>query len=309
MIAAITMNVSVDRRYVVENARMGAVNRVKECSATAGGKGLNVTRIINALGEEVVAGGIVGGNLGNFVCQQLDAQRIGHRFTHAAGETRCCINICDGATGDQTEYLEPGLTVSPDEEAAFLRDYRELCARCSVITLSGSLPRGLEKDTYAKLIRVAAEAGRPVLLDASGDALAQGIAANPYYIKPNEDEIGTLYPCDTGKIEEVAAGAMKLVEGGVQRAVVSMGREGALLACSEGVFLGKPPVIKAVNTVGCGDAMTAAFAIAAEKKMPPADAMKYAVAVSAASALHPLTGGVNPKKVHELWPQVTVRRM
>lgn len=304
MIAAITMNVSVDRKYVVENSQVGAVNRVKECIATAGGKGLNVTRIIHAMGEKVIAGGIVGGNLGRYVCDQLEKQNIHHQFTHAQGETRCCINICDTLTGIQTEYLEPGMVVTETEMQDFLNDYRELCESCDVLTMSGSLPKGLATDTYAKLIALAKAYGRPVLLDTSGEALIQGIQAKPYFIKPNESEVNGLYPCNINVMDEVAQGAKKLVENGIDRVVVSMGKQGALLACKEGVFRGKPPAIKAVNTVGCGDSMTAAFAIAAEKNMTPVESMRYAIAVSAASALHPETGGVRLEDFKSIYPNV-----
>ena len=142
MISCFTLNLSIDRRYVVENARLGTVNRVKECHATAGGKGLNVARTVHVLGEDVVAAGIAGGDLGNFIEHALDKEGIRHRFTRVAGESRCCINICDTATGAQTEYLEPGQLVTPDEYQAFLKDFDELCAKSDIITMSGSLPRG-----------------------------------------------------------------------------------------------------------------------------------------------------------------------
>ena len=309
MIAAFTLNVSVDRRYVVENSRMNAVNRVKECTATAGGKGLNVARVIHALGEKVIAGGIAGGNLGRYVTSELDREGIQHHFTMAAGESRCCINIIDTLTGTQTEYLEPGLTVSPEEKALFVQDFDELCAQSSVITISGSLPRGLDTNTYAELIERARKAGRPVLLDASGAALMAGIKSNPYYIKPNEDEIVQLTDCDINNDEQLAEAALRLHRGGIDRVVVSMGKRGAMMACSEGVVRGEPPVIKALNTVGCGDSMTAAFAVAAEKGMIAEEAMRYAVAVSAASAMNPGTGGLNKADFEAVLPGVKVFRL
>ncbi|MBQ2335926.1 MAG: tagatose-6-phosphate kinase, partial [Victivallales bacterium] len=182
MITCFTLNLSIDRRYVVENARMGAVNRVKECAATAGGKGLNVTRSVHVLGEDVVAAGIAGGDLGNFIEHALDKEGIRHHFTRVAGESRCCINIFDTATGTQTEYLEPGQQVTEDEYNAFLKDFDELCAKSDVITMSGSLPKGLPIDTYATLVKRVPN--KRVFLDVSGAALVNALPARPFYIKP-----------------------------------------------------------------------------------------------------------------------------
>ncbi|MBR4081212.1 MAG: 1-phosphofructokinase [Clostridia bacterium] len=306
MIAAFTMNVSIDRRYVVANARQGAVNRVQECTYTAGGKGLNVARVLHTLGQDVIAGGIAGGDAGRYILRRLDGEGIAHRFTQAEGESRSCINILDQATGTQTEYLEPGSPVSEAEYAAFLTDFDALCRECKVITMSGSLPKGMDSKVYAQLIRRAADAGCKVLLDTSGASLANALDACPYYIKPNEDEIKGLVGCDADNEEQVAKAAKELHARGIANVVVSMGSRGAMLVCSEGVFRGVPPKIQAANTVGCGDSMTAAFAAATEKGMAPADALRYAVAVSAASAMSEGTGSVDVATFEELLPQVNV---
>ena len=309
MIAAFTLNVSIDRRYLVENGSLNQVNRVKECTATAGGKGLNVARVIHVLGEEVVAGGIAGGHLGEFVISELDREGIPHHFTRAAGESRCCINIKDTKTGAQTEYLEPGLTVTSEESEAFMKDFEGLAGCSDVITLSGSLPKGLPADFYARLIRRAKTMGRPVLLDASGASLTAGIAAAPAYIKPNEDEIAAL--TNTGIEDEAALSKamMDLHRAGIDRVVLSMGSRGAMIACGEGLFKGRPPKIQAVNTVGCGDSMTAAFAVALQRKMNAEESLRFAIGVSAASALNPGTGGLEMKDFEAVLPNVTVEKL
>ena len=309
MIAAFTLNVSIDRRYVVQNSAMNKVNRVQECVYTAGGKGLNVARVIHVLGEPVIAGGIAGGDAGRYILRRLDEEGIAHHFTQVQGESRSCINICDTVTGTQTEYLEPGSPVSEEEQERFLQDYDELLAKCSVLTISGSMPKGMPADTYAKLIERARKAGKPVLLDTSGAALTASIASCPYYIKPNEDEIGTLTDCGVDNEQLLAEAAMKLHKGGIDRVVVSMGSRGALMACSEGVFRGQPPAIKAVNTVGCGDSMTAAFAVAAERGLSAEEALRLAVGVSCASALNAGTGGFCQADYDAVAPGVQVWRV
>ena len=303
------MNVSIDRRYVVANARQGAVNRVAECTYTAGGKGLNVARVLHTLDQDVIAGGIAGGDAGRYILRRLDEEGIAHRFTQAAGESRSCINILDQATGSQTEYLEPGSPVSAEEYEAFLKDFDALASQCKVLTMSGSLPKGMDSHVYAQLIKRASAAGCKVLLDTSGASLANALDSCPYYIKPNEDEISALVGCDAANEEQVAQAAKQLHARGIANVVVSMGSRGAMLVCDQGVFRGVPPKIQAVNTVGCGDSMTAAFAVAADQEMSPAEAMRYAVAVSAASAMSEGTGSLDVKVFNELLPLVQVYQL
>ncbi len=306
MIAAFTLNVSLDRRYVVSNNCPNAVNRVQECTYSAGGKGLNVARVLHTLGKDVLAGGIVGGDSGRYILHRLDEEGIPYHFTPASGETRSCINILDLATGKQTEYLEPGMFVSPEEYELFLKDFDDIASRCKVITLSGSLPKGLGADTYADLVRRGQALGCHVLLDTSGAALTAAIDSKPYYIKPNEDEIKALLGCDVEDEQKLAEAALQLHKKGIANVVVSMGSRGALLACEEGLFRAVPPTLQTVNTVGCGDSMTAAFASATEQQLSPAEALRYAVAVSAASALSPATGGLELSDFQNINEQVQV---
>lgn len=306
MIAAFTLNVSIDRRYVVAVNRPGAVNRVQQCTYSAGGKGLNVARVLHTLHEPVLAGGIVGGDAGNYIIRRLQEEGIAQQFTSAAGESRTCINILDAATGTQTEYLEPGMQVSPEEYADFLKAFDDILTKASVISLSGSLPKGLSPETYGDLITRARAAGVRVLLDASGEALRAALDKKPYYVKPNEDELSALLGIDPNDEAQVIAAAKQLHQQGIANVVVSMGSRGALLVCDQGVLRGYPPKLQVVNTVGCGDAMTAAFAAATLHDMSPADALRHMIAVSAASALSPGTGEVSPEDVQQLYPQVRI---
>ena len=303
------MNVSIDRRYVVKEARQGAVNRVQECTYTAGGKGLNVSRVLHTLGQEVIAGGIAGGDAGRYILRRLHGEGIAHRFTQAAGESRSCINIYDTATGLETQYLEPGAPVSEEEQKRFFEDFERVLERVSVLTVSGSLPKGMPSGSYAKMIDMAKAKGKRLLLDASGEALVKAVPHAPYYIKPNEDEISALTSAPIDNETLLAEAAMELHKGGIEQVVVSMGGAGALLACSEGVFRGVPPKITPVNTVGCGDSMTAAFAVAAERGLSAEEALRLAVGVSCASALSPITGGLEKADLELVAPKVQVCRI
>ena len=140
MITTVTMNAALDKAYFMEKAiENGTVMRVSRCHTTAGGKGLNVARAIAICGGQVQATGLVGGFNGQYLESLLDQDKIPHQFGHVAGETRSCINILDPGYGS-TEYLEPGFTVSPEEEQEFMERFPDIIRDSDVVTISGRLP-------------------------------------------------------------------------------------------------------------------------------------------------------------------------
>lgn len=192
MITTITLNVSVDKAYhIKETVESGKVIRVLKCNMTAGGKGLNVSRVVKICGEDVLATGFVGGHTGALVEDLLKKDEIKSRFVHTDSETRNCINILD-QNNISTEFLEPGALVSENEIDLFLQEYNKILDKSNVITISGSAPQGLEKNIYQILIDMAKKKNKKVILDASGDLLKEGIKACPTMIKPNSEEMENL---------------------------------------------------------------------------------------------------------------------
>ena len=182
MILTVTMNPSIDTRYSVDHLVIDDVNRVTPAK-TAGGKGLNVSRVLVQLGDDVVATGLLGGHSGAYLGELMDADGITHRFTPIAGESRTCIALLHD--GNQTEFLESGPTVSAEELEAFVGNYADLVSKASCVTLSGSLPKGVPADTYARLVAIAAAAGVPVLLDTSELDFAHSVEALVGLIEEN----------------------------------------------------------------------------------------------------------------------------
>ncbi len=309
MILTVTLNTSIDKLYLMDGIRPETVMRVKEVHNTAGGKGLNVSRVAAKLGEKVTAAGFVGGFNGRYLESLVDSPLIRCAFTHVEAETRSCINCWDLSDGKSTEYLEPGAPVSPGEVARFLEDFDRELPVADVVTVSGSIPEGTPEDIYRDLIRRCRKAGVPVLVDTSGRLLVSAVDEKPSLIKPNEDEILQLLGRPVSGPEEAARALMELHEGGIPYAVLSLGGEGAMLACSEGVFHGKPPEIVPRNTVGCGDSMTAGFAVGFARFLPVTESFRMALAVSAASALSLFTGDFDPAEYERLLPEITVRRI
>lgn len=308
MITTITLNVAVDKAYVIGKLEDHTVMRVKKCTNTAGGKGLNVTKVVHLCGEDVQATGFVGGFNGSYVESMLEKQGIASKFVHVAGETRSCINILD-EDGGSTEFLEPGEPVTEQEIQKFVETYDGLARDSDVITISGSVPQGVDVSFYKKLIEKAKNSGKKIVLDTSGKLLKESIKACPTMIKPNTDEIEDLLGIKVTNREELIDGAKKLHDMGIPVVVVSLGGEGALVVSKEGIFHGKPPKIEVVNTVGCGDSMTAAFAVAFARKLSIQEALKYAVAVSAANAMTMETGSFKQEDFQVIFEKVEVQKL
>ena len=309
MILTVTLNTSIDKLYLMDSIRPETVMRVKEVHNTAGGKGLNVSRVAAKLGEEVTALGFAGGYNGQYLESLVDSPLVRCAFTHVEAETRSCINCWDLSGGKSTEYLEPGAPVTAEDVSRFLADFDRELAGADVVSISGSIPEGVPEDIYCVLIRRCREAGIPVLVDTSGSRLVSAVKEHPSFIKPNEDEIGQLAGrAFTGRQEAVRA-LMDLHAGGIPCAVLSLGADGALLASEEGVFHGRPPKIVPRNTVGCGDSMVAGFAAGFARRLPLAETFRMALAVSAASALSLFTGNFDPADYRRLYPEVSIDKV
>lgn len=309
LITTVTLNAAIDKTYYLPALEPESVMRVKRLYAEAGGKGVNVARVIRQLGRSVLATGFTGGCNGLFIRRELERQQIPHDFVEVDGESRLCLNIIDESNGASTEILEPGPTLGADAMESFEAKLQGLAAQSSVVCISGSLPAGVPKDFYAKLVDSAKREGAVVLLDTSGEALLRGAEAAPYMIKPNEEEAAQLIGrplADTPQMIDQLAALERL---NIPCLTLSLGKEGSL-TCYEGAYYQvRPPRIQAVNTVGCGDAFMAGMAICISEGRSIEEALRYATAVASANALNEQAGYVNPDDVEELLKQVEVVRL
>lgn len=309
MILTVTLNAAIDKRYVVEEFNVGEVNRVKECAYVPGGKGLNVSKPAAVAGAEVVATGFVGGHAGNYIEASLKDYHVKSAFYHLESESRSCINIWDEKNCVQTEFLEPGFTVTESEFQGFVEEFKELVKQADVVAMSGSVPKGLDGTAYQKLVKVVKDAGKKVILDTSGKLLEMGIEACPTMIKPNIDEIRMLTGKECNEIGEIIEAAKEIHARGVEVVAVSLGADGSLAVSDEGVFRAIVPRIDAVNTVGCGDSMIAGFALGFAEGLGIEETLRKASAISAAAALREETGYFVMEDMQRLYPQIKIEKM
>lgn len=309
MILTVTLNAAIDKRYVVENYQVGEVNRVMECAYVAGGKGLNVSKTATIAGADVLATGFVGGHAGEYIVEAVEKQGVATDFIRVKGESRSCINIYDRVNKTQTEFLEPGVVVSEAEQHAFYLKFDALLSKCDVVAMSGSVPKGIGTDMYPKLVEMAKAAGKKIIVDTSGALLDEVVKAKPNMIKPNIDEIRLLTGKPILNREELIAAGIELQKSGIERVVISLGADGSLMFVNEGVYQAIVPKIDAVNTVGCGDCMTAGFAISFEQNMTAEEALRFASATSAASAMREETGYFVKEDMEALFDQIEIKKL
>ena len=286
MIATVTLNLALDVTYAVTEVTWHAANRVTAVDERAGGKGVNVSRVLDALGHETVVCGFAGGPAGEAIRADLTAAGLGTMLTPIAGSSRRTVAVVDGTAGDATGFWEPGPEIEAGEWSAFLRTYDAILAGARAVVLAGSLPPGVPGDAYAELCRRARRAGVPAVLDADGDALREGLAGRPALIKPNSDELGR-----AGGGGDPVRAAQALRAAGADAVVVSRGAEGLLAVTGEGLWRAAPAERLTGNPTGAGDAAVAALTAGLVAGQSWPDRLAEAVALSAAAVGAAVAGG------------------
>ena len=307
MIVTITMNPSIDISYPLETFRLDTVNRVIDVKKTAGGKGLNVTRVLKQLEDEVTASGLLGGFLGESIKKDLDEAGITHSFSPINGETRNCIAILH--EGKQTEILESGPVISDAEAEVFLNHFTDLVKDASILSFSGSLPTGLPKDFYAQMITICHMYYKPVILDCSGESLKLALQgeAKPLLIKPNTEELADLLGRDVSDNIEVLKEALQdSLFDGVEWIVVSMGAKGAFAKHNDKFYRVEIPKIEVVNPVGSGDSTVAGLTSAINNGDSDNDVLKKANVLGMLNAQEAVTGHINLDNYQKLFNQLNV---
>lgn len=329
MILAITPNPALDVTYTVDGTRLHEVNRVREVRTEAGGKGVNVAKVLAQLGEPVTCAGPLGGPAGDELRQRLAATAdvgtvaqadplLRQAWTWIDGTTRRTLAVVD--SGGATGLYEPGPQLSAAEVQQLLADVGALLTGAippiEAVTISGSLPGGMSGEDFATLIAAIREAGRPVLVDTSGPGLLTAARAGATVLKPNAEEAMEA----TGESTALDA-ARALCELGAGTVVCSLGEEGMLgLQRAEAVDRTAAATVRAWrarlpqaldgNPTGAGDSVVAALAstvLLGRADLPTA--LRRAVAVGASAVTRPVAGEIDLELIDQLEPTVTIEEI
>ncbi len=310
MIATVTLNPSLDLNLEVDELRIDDVTRIKNSKLDPGGKGINVSRVVNILGGPTVAYGFIAGREGGQLSLFLAEEGILNSFVALKeGNTRVNVIITERGTGRQTRIN----AIGPRAEVEDLEALKDRITRlgggiCSVsfMVFAGSIPPGLPQTTYRYLIEEVQELGIKAVLDTDGEALKYGVRAKPFMIKPNTYELQRLVGREMKTEDDVLEAARQLVDTGIEIVAVTRGGKRAFLVSKEFVYYVDPPKIEVVSAVGSGDSFLGAFLLALYKGLGYEEAFRWGVAAGAATAMVPGTGLMRREDFERLLGEIRV---
>lgn len=309
MIVTVTMNPAIDKTVDIDTLVQGGLNRIKRVEYDAGGKGINVSKTIHELGGSTVATGFLGGNNGKTIASVLKEKGIEGDFVWVSGETRTNTKVYE-ENGNLTELNEPGPIPTEESIAKLLKKLECYAGEETLFVLSGSVPAGMDKGIYARIIRSVHEKGSKVLLDADGELFQRALEAKPDMIKPNRVELEEYAKMDYRASDaELLAIAKEFEDKGVENIAVSMGKSGAMFLLNGYRVKCQGLSVKTHSTVGAGDAMVAALAYAWENKLKPEETVRMCMAVSAGAVTTIGTKPPSKELVEQLKQQVVIEHI
>jgi tagatose 6-phosphate kinase len=308
-VLCVTLNAALDVTYAAGALVPGDVNRVEHVHTHAGGKGVNVARLLHGWGRAATVLGFSGGPVGTDIVASLDEAGLSHHLVPCAESSRRTITVVSGSDGTSTGFYESGPTISAPEWEAFRGVYEQELATSRLVVLSGSLPPGVAGDAYRQLTAAARERGLPVVVDVHGKPLLHALDAGPTVVTPNETElaeaVGLARPIP---LEVAAEAARRLVTEGAERVVVTLGPRGLIGADEAGIWVVTTPPVNG-NPAGAGDAVVAVIVDSELSGRAWPEALHRAAATAAAAVRAPAAGAVDPDDVADLWEHVEVREI
>ncbi len=309
MIVTVTPNAAIDKTLNVPNHQLGQRHRCMRGEVLAGGKGINVARALKRLGEPVVATGLAGGATGLRIVEELTREGILNDFVRIADESRTSTVVIDPTVGRQTEINEYGPEVTEAELVILGEKLVYLAQGARMVILAGSLPRGVDADFYATIVRELRRLDVDVVVDTDGDPLRQAVRAEPSVVSPNvleaEELVGHEFSDEDDMLNAV-------------RELGSLGPREAIMTTPDGCFAslrgeGGPHLLRArieprepVAAVGSGDAFLAGFVAARYGGASPEECLRFGVACGAESTQRLGAGLIDPREVERLLPEVEV---
>ncbi|HEV2812311.1 MAG TPA: 1-phosphofructokinase family hexose kinase [Solirubrobacteraceae bacterium] len=313
MIITVTLNAAIDKTLSVPNFRLGRRHRTVEQTTMAGGKGVNVARALKALGQPVNATGLQGGPTGTRIVEQLTQESILNDFVRIREESRTNTAVLDPTSGEQTEINERGPAVTAKELELFSDKLVYLARGAALVVLAGSLPRGVEADAYAALIRELKRVDVETIVDTEGEPLRHAVRAEPTVISPNLTEAEELVGHEFNDEQDMVAAVREMGTLGTKQAIMTTpdGCFACLPTPDHGATLLRARIEprEPIATVGSGDAFLAGFVAARYTGKSAEECLRFGVACGAESTQRLGAGLIEPREVDRLVAEVEVERV
>ena len=279
MIYTVTLNPSIDYIVRLDQVQVGSVNRMDSDDKFAGGKGINVSRVLKRLDIPNTATGFIGGFTGKFITDTLAEEEIETCFVQVAEDTRINVKI---KADQETEINGTGPNVEPAQLEELKAILSSLTAEDTVV-FAGSSAKNLGNVIYKDLIALTRKTGAQVVCDFEGQTLIDSLDYQPLLVKPNNHELGAIFGVKLESLDQIEKYARELLAKGAQNVIISMAGDGALLVTSEGAYFAKPIKGTVKNSVGAGDSMVAGFTGEFVKSKDAVESFKWGVACGTAT--------------------------
>ena len=279
MIYTLTLNPALDYDIYMDSFQEGDLNLSKEVNIRAGGKGINVSKLLANLGIKSKALGYTAGFTGDFIKKNLYDEGIESDFVELDGITRINVKINNNSKETEIAGLSPKITKEAEEK---LIEKISKLQKDDILILSGSIPGSIERNIYKKLAEMLPE-GTKIVLDTRGNLLKENLNGN-FLIKPNIAELEEMFETRLSTTADIIKKCAYFLERNVKNVIVSMGGKGALLVNKEGAYLAEAPKGELINSVGAGDSMVAGFMAGWMEKQDYEHAFHMGVATGSASA-------------------------
>jgi 1-phosphofructokinase/tagatose 6-phosphate kinase len=309
MIITVTLNAAIDKSLAVPNFRLGRRHRTVEQRTMAGGKGVNIARTLKALGQPVIATGFAGGATGTHIVEQLTEESILNDFVRIREESRTNTSVLDPTSGVQTEINERGPAITAHEVELFRDKLLYLARGAAIVVFAGSLPRGVEPDLYASLIRDLERSGVTTVVDTDGEPLRQAVRAEPDLVSPNVLEAEELVGHEFSNEEERSLAMAEIAALGPHEVIMTLpdGCLAQMLVDGESRLKRvriepREPIAKR----GSGDAFLAGYLAARYEGRPPDQCIRFGVACGAESAGRFGAGVLDPREARRLMGDVEI---
>ena len=306
MIITVTLTPALDKTVILPDFRVNEVNRIQSLRLDPGGKGINVSKGLRALGVDSLATGILGGDTGRDIEKSLHEAGVACDFVWTDRDTRTNLKVVDPVRHTNTDINEPGAPVSAEVLETVFRKVEAASGAGDIVVLAGKAPADTPDTIFADWTRRLKARGVRVYMDADAGLLIRGAEACPALIKPNDMELSRLTGRSFSSVEEMADAARELVDQGIGTVVVSLGGDGALFVTQEKAYRGYGLKVDVQSTVGAGDSMLAALACAESRHMSFRDGCALAMAFSAAAVTTPGTQPAAQEVVDALLAQVRI---
>ena len=306
-IITITLNPAFDVHCRIDSFVPFHENLATVTERDAGGKGVNISRALSANGTPNLAFLVLGEENASDFTQCLAKENIKTRGILVSGRIRENITIHE-SNARETRISFSGFSINKSLLNNIEREILSILKKEDFVTFTGRVPNGINMEDVTSFLKKMKDAGAKIILDSRSFEKQDILQVKPWLIKPNQEEISHYSGTDIQSKDEAISAAIALKDAGIDNVLISLGEQGAILVCSDGIFEASAPKIQVLSTIGAGDSSIAGFLTVASQGGSAADCLKTAVAYGSAACLQKGTQAPDGDDIQKMIREITVTK-